>query len=236
MLCTQKKRCLLERKDWRFLSQAGLVSVWRFDGDATDSYGGSPMSLVNSPTYVAGKFVQAISLASASSQRCRVDSNPSLQGGVPHVWAVHVYPISTGGREIVTKYGANASLSDYAFELTASKFTYTVYRSASAYTATATTFGTVTANAWYFALGGYDGANTFVSVNGGAFDTAAVTGTPNALTAAVNVGSYNEGAGLFWNGYVDALYFFKPERSWLAANLGTLRDYLYQRFLNSSQL
>lgn len=92
-----------------------------------------------------------------------------------------------------------ASNIEYSLQMNAtSNFTITGSRDGTtAVTATATTFGSVAANAWYFVVGQYDFANTRlqISVNAGAANTSA------ALTTGIFDGTAPFRLGLLGTGF-----------------------------------
>ena len=72
------------------------VSLWRAEGNASDSFGGNNGTLQGGASFAAGKIGQAFSFDSAQSQYVRVVDDPSLRMTTAMTMAAWIYPTGPG--------------------------------------------------------------------------------------------------------------------------------------------
>lgn len=169
--------------------------------------------------------------ASASSQSLRVASNSTLQTGNVDFWLAGWMNLSTLGvyRVPFSKFGTAAFNSEYLLDVNALNVPRFLVFSTGA-TKQVDSATTLTASTWAFVIAYHDSVNDTVniSVNGSAFASATTAGvSPNALTAPLNFGTYNNGGGDFWNGRLASWAFGKSPPGGIAAIATTIRDRLY---------
>ena len=133
-----------------------------------------------------------------------------------------------GNQGIVAKLN-NAVQADYGLlydKAPTARYRWTVWDGVTATGVSANTFGAPGLNAWHFVVAYYDkaGNEIGISVNGGAFDTAAIAFTPSASTAIFKIGA-GAAATELWAGRIDQVAFARPAD---ASNVAVaFRDSLY---------
>jgi hypothetical protein len=148
-------------------------------------------SLVNTPTFVAGKFGYALKLNSASSQRVSIPDQTALQVQAKFTLATWVnFADLSNSYRILTKCLNNGGTSN-SFELHLN--TNTIGLSGNGGARIDSTH-TVVANTWYFITATYDGTTSKLYVNG-EFSKSG-TGTAYAVTTRpVFIGYRDDGYG-----------------------------------------
>lgn len=197
----------------------------------------SPLSLPSlAAWYDAGdgpRVDAGAGFASASSQSLSVASNSTLQTGDADAWgACWAYAVSFP-TAIVAAFGKwTATNQEWVIYRNNATNRYTLSAryadNSGQVNLTANTYGVPATGAWTFLLWYHDAANDLigVSVNGGAFDTAAFAGGVRTATAPFRVGAYDTPTD-FWNGRLDSVAFGKSPPGGIAAIATTIRDRLY---------
>lgn len=199
-----------------------LVAYYKLEeasGTRADSTGrGNDLSTVtNAPGNTTGKVANAIQLVAASSQSVSRASTADLQGAVDWTIAAWVYLDSVGSErtimaksvEWLLRYNTSSQRFDFGWSDGGNIFRNVL----------ANTFGALSLATWYFVVGIHDSSTNQIkiSVNNGAFNTAAATGVTTA-SAVVTIGQ--RGGVNFWDGRVDEVGIWKRVLS--AAELTTL--------------
>lgn len=161
----------------------------------------------NTVTSNPGKvYATARQFTAANSEYLSLADNAaiSMGAGVRMMGAVWVYADTFGNRQIVGQYTATGNQRgwDVSYNSGTSRFYFEVSATGSSTltTVSADTFGAPSLATWYLIVYGYDGALLYVSVNGGAFDTAAFSADIFDSTGSFVVGASNDGTSSFWNG------------------------------------
>jgi len=193
-----------------------LAAYWKLDeasGTRADSLGVSNLADTGGVAQSVGKVASAAHFTRASSQLLNVASNASLaMGDIDFSIAGWFYAdtIPSVYMGLVTKWDDLAVNAEYALYYKSiagqKRFMFVVSNGGSFSTELeATTFGAITTATWYFVCVVHDSvANLLkINVNGGAFDTAALTTGVKSGNRTFRVGR-DQGTN-YWDGRVDEL-------------------------------
>lgn len=195
----QGGQCRDRAYSWAFAPDTGsslttsLKAYWKLNeasGIRQDSYNWYDLAATQAqPTSTTGKSGAAALFASASSQYLQVPAATDLQlGNISVTFAGWVKLTSTGANQALFGQDNNATASQFLVWLHGAtnrfKFSWNTDGAGSSSTATANTFGAPSTGVWYFLTCYHDASNNTVgiSVNNGAFDTAAATGGNSTTT------------------------------------------------------
>jgi hypothetical protein len=172
-----------------YIKKWGVVSYWPLteqNGTRLDMVGTNHLQDNNGVTQATGgPLGNAGSFASASSQYLSCSSNSSLQTGNVDFWiacwfswdGTNNYPA------IASKVATNPAKEEWLLSVdhTTNKVGFTVSPDGtqpSEIGVTASTFGILSINTWYFVIAYHDMVNNLlkIAVNGGVFDSTAMTG------------------------------------------------------------
>ena len=211
----------------------GLVSWWQLDDLTGDKYGTNTLTNNGGVTKAAGPnaVLDSVgSFASASSQNLSIASNASVQTGNISWWLAVWGRIldKSDNRPLVAK-DVIVSAREYnlIYAQGADRFSFDVANGATTLVgvAPANTLGSPTIGTWYFLFGYLDivAGTVSISVNGGVFDTAALTGTPGTTNSAFRIGEIETAVPAFMNGQIAAVAMGKlPNIGNLAPQLNAL--------------
>ncbi len=163
----------------------GLVSWWRAEGDASDSFGSNDGTIVGGLTFVSGEVGQAFNL-DGNSAYIQVPDSPSLNPTnqlTVEVWYRPVSFAGSGNSPLVDKGYRSHTPPYYQYHLgvtgdhydptTRASFTFQVGVGNSANTVS----NFWTAGNWYHLVGTYDGAAVKLYVNGQLADMQPASGS-----------------------------------------------------------
>lgn len=214
-----------------------LTSWWTLDeasGNRSDSKGSNTLTDTNTVMSVGGKKSAAGMFVKANSERLTIADNASLSvGDIDFYIAAWVYPTLDDGASqhtIAAKAAGSGNRAWYLYiDWAANQAKFRVFDATDASTTvTASTFGNLSINTWYFIEAIHDSVNNQVTiaVNGTSTSASHTTGSRDD-SGPFQLGAAN-GASLF-DGYIDEALFAKyiptsAERAWLY-NGGTGRSY-----------
>jgi hypothetical protein len=210
----------------------GLVEHWKLDeasGIAIPSYGTNTLTDNNTVTSAAGKvYATARQFVQANSESLSIADNAALSTGNVDFWfALWINPddVNTGFHSWVAK-DDNVNI-DYNLFSNNTQINLGVTTAGGQKTATIN--AALSAATWAFLLGYHDAANDLVgiSVNGGAFTTAATGGSaPNDTSAIFTIGCKGNST-LFCGGRIGPVAFGKSPPAGIAALATEIRDRMY---------
>jgi len=168
----------------------GLVSYYKFEGNAADSVGGNNGIEVGNPTYTAGRQGQAISLdGDGDYVNCGNDASFNITSAITiSAWFKGTFDVSL--ERIIEKgynwmlcsgYGDNAAFYCLGFGILEGS-------------------ATVNDNQWHHAAGVFDGSKMYLYVDGDVDAVMAASGSLNVSTANVYIGGNTSQS---FNGLVD---------------------------------
>jgi hypothetical protein len=163
---------------------------------------------------VVGKVGNAAGFTNASSQYLSHADNASLStGNIDFEVCAWVYITGSVVMPVIMSKYTDTTHREYFlyYDNFAQRFSFIVYNSSGTQVGivAANTFGMPSASTWYLVNAYYDSVHSLVgiSVNAGAADTSATSGTPADTTAVFNIGAAN--ANEFWDGRIDQAGFWK---------------------------
>jgi len=185
----------------------GLVSYYRFNGNASDSVGGNNGTEVGNPTYAAGRLGQAISLDGAGDYvNCGNDASFNITSAITiSAWIKGTFDVSLD--RIIEKgynwmlcsgYGDNAAFYCLGFGILEGSVT-------------------VGDNQWHHLAGVFDGSKMYLYVDGDVDVVMAAAGSLKVSTTNVYVGGNTSQS---FNGLVDDVRIYN--RALLANEVRTL--------------
>lgn len=220
-----------------------LISFWELgeaSGTRVDAVTASANNLTdnNTVTQAVGKVGNAGKFTLANSEFLSRAHNASLAtGNIDQTHCAWVYLDSEPGTDmtIVSKQRSGAGEYSLIWQTSSQLFEWTHKDGGSTYvvTITASTFGATNTATWYFVVAWFDSVAGigYISVNDGAANSAAKTGTPATdATTDFSIGSRgNPGPTEYWDGRVDQAGLWKrvltaAERTFLY-NSGNGRSY-----------
>jgi hypothetical protein len=203
-----------------------LIACYQFENNGNDA---TPNALTltnnNSATFATGKVGQATSLALASLQYWSRASEAAYQvsGSFSLAACINFTTVLTT-QAIVGKWDGTDGVREYALTYQAGySFSFAVRNSADTTNHVAqSSFGVASTATWYYVVGVYNsvGPTVNISVNGGAFTSAAGPATPRSGNIAFQVGAYVF-PDTFVNGLVDQVLFYKRALT-VAGDIATL--------------
>jgi len=194
--------------------KVGLVSYWNLDeasGNRADSHGSNTLTdnnTVGSATnsYPANLPGRVANFVAANSEYLSLasDSTLDLNGG-DYTFAFWVKFTTLPGELYPLGRDTAGSLTQYLFNSTASSVTFNVQDDPFSVAITASTGGgSVSTGTWYLVVGGIEGSNVFISLDGGAKTTTAITITPATGAATFFLGARRAAYG-HMNGQMSAV-------------------------------
>lgn len=195
---------------------SGLVSYWKLDeasGNAIDAHGSNDLTDVGSVGTAAGKVGTSRDFVAASSNALTLASNSDVvTGDIDFTFACWVnLDDKTVARDVFGKWVAPEE-----YILVYSSFNDQISwlcenPSGLVTTSFASTFGAFTVGTWYFVVCYHDATNNEIgiSVNGGAFDTAAHADGVRAGSGTFSIGHRTISAAGKMDGKIDEVGFWK---------------------------
>jgi len=186
----------------------GIVGLWHFDGDATDSSGnGNDGTLMGGATYGTGMFGQAVSLDGSDdyvsvpdSTSLDITSDITVEGWIKLASFSQPSTVAAKWRDI-------SDVDERGYLLTvATDGTPRFYISTTGINFPRATGSALSLDTWYHLAGTYDGANIKLYVNGTLVDTQAQTGAIFSNNEPLLIGAndgYGGSARKFTNGLID---------------------------------
>lgn len=208
------------QQDTSFLNK-NLRAYWKFDeasGNAADNSGnGYTLTNTNIATYTSGKFANAGTFASASSQYFTIADNADISvGNNPVTFTAWVNATTLGAnRDILTKWGVagtNAQLEyQLGYENATAKFYFSVGDGTNVGSVYASNFGAPTTATWYLIVAQYDPVKGLIAigVNNSQMNTAAWTTGIQDNTYNLSVGRAGANNFNYWNGKIDEVRIYK---------------------------
>lgn len=168
---------------------------------------------VNGVTQTTGKLGNGIEVVEANSSYMTINEAPTefSNGQGDFTVSIWFYPYTVDDSNgLVGVYGTGGTFSEWLlYHPSSSKDALFAIVTDVAFYSVATGDAS-TPNQWYLFVGGIEGTDIFVSLNGGAKVTAPYTGTPIVGTPGVNKSPFSIGqsAGIYSDGVIDqvALY------------------------------
>lgn len=216
---------------------SNMTAYWTLNeasGNRADSKGSQTLTDTNTVTSNTGIQGTAAEFTKANSERLVVSDNATLSvGDIDFYMACWIYPtLDDGTDQFIASKGGGASARSWRLRIdwATNQVKFQIFLSNdTSTTVTASTFGTVAVNTWYFVEAWHDSVGNVIGV--------AVNGTSN--TAAHTTGTWDD-AGAFqigaanstshYQGRIDEFGFWKnyiptaAERTWLY-NTGAGRAY-----------
>lgn len=199
-------------------SLGGFWNMEEASGSRADqSVNANTLTATNSPVGVTGLVFNACNFVRTSSQTLSRVSNSTLQtGGNPFsvtFWVRHSTTPGVQGWVYVQKAPtSNQGLTyEYRIEYIGGVVSFKTLSAPTTGVTLNSTFGSFTNGVWYFISAYFSGGFMGLSVNNGAFDTAAAA-TPQSSTASFSIGGWNNVVlerNAFLNGDVDACGFWQ---------------------------
>lgn len=210
-----------------------LISYWSLS-DANDAHGSNHLTNNNSVPFVAGKVGNAADFeASSSHSLTRADNAGLSTGDIDFTIACWVNLESTGGnRSIFQKADSNGLEYDLMTNGGTFQFRVSSGTGFANLTLVAGPNNGATTSTWFFLVAEHDSVNDLIklSIDGGAFTTAAYSSGSYDSGAPVNLGGY-VAFGEYTDGLVDEAAFWKRCLSDAEVdelyNAGAGRDYAY---------
>lgn len=219
-----------------YLTRYGAVANYPLDEasatqNALAAIGGLDLTRTGAPPVAAGVVAGARSCNAVGSQSFSHVDDPVFRIGA-FDWAIGFWANVDAGeigaaRALVSKDGGTAG---WHFRLQADgTVLFIVRQTGGADFARKASAVAITGGAWYFVFAYIDVAapEVGISLNGGAFQTAAGTGTPGPGAAAFTVGATNGDAGV--RALFDEVSVFNPP----APGIGSLKTEMRDRLYNS---
>lgn len=218
----------------------GLITSWALDeasGTMLDSVGGNNLTATNNPLAGAAKVGAASrQFVAASSPYGSIADNAALSAGDIDFWVAAWALLDGGGgtaKTLVAKFNTSTPMREWqlSYNGTSSRFRFVVSPVANGTGETpvlANGFGAASNATWYYVMAYHDAVSNLlgISVNGGAFDTAAYSAGCFDGSAAFTIGGSAAPAD-YWDGRIDAVRFGKSPPLGIAALAPELRDYYY---------
>lgn len=214
-----------------------IISWWSLDeasGNRADSKGGNTLTDTNTVASTIGKLGNAGLFVKANSERLTIADNAALSvGDIDFYIAAWVYPTLDDGASqhtIAGKAGSSGNRAWYLYiDWAANQAKFRVFDPTDASTTvTASTFGNLSINTWYFVEAWHDSVNNQITIAvNGTSTTASHTIGCRDDTGAFQIGAANSSS--HFDGYIDEVVFAKyiptsAERAYLY-NAGTGRTY-----------
>jgi hypothetical protein len=219
---TEKKRIESSGRMWKRALTTSLVGYWKMDeasGNATDSSGNS-MTLTDNGGCgtAAGKLTNARVLNTSTPKFFSRASEANLQvGGTDFTFGVWVYPttLGAGTNPCIMAKEDSTSKAEFRLDCTVGSYFRWIAWDTTGVSLTglticnATTFGLPSINTWYYVVFGVSGTTMFISVNGGAQDTASLAAFPIQNTAATFCVGKQASSPYYFDGRVDGVGIWK---------------------------
>ena len=197
----------------------GLVGWWKMDetsGNRVDSSGnGNTLTDNNTVTSNPGKYGNAGQFTAANSEYLSIASNSTFEtGDVDFTVSSWVYFDSMGRTAIINKDGNSAGKREFLvmYDTGVSRFVFVLFHNGgnTFSTVNASNFGAATTGTWYFVVARYDSVKKvmYISINGGAENSASTVGTTPIVTSqALKIGYPPYAA--YMDGRIDEVRFYK---------------------------
>lgn len=204
----------------------GLIAAWNGESTA-DAFGANTLTNNNGATFTAGKLGNAFTLASASSQSLSVADNPALSVGDNDFWFACWAKVNDALTRTIASKETNNTDAEWRIDQFATGPVLRLITWKAGGVDVVMSSAVVTTGVYHFVMAYADTVNNLakLSVDGGAFAQAAMTGPTYDSTAPFRIGSSN--ATAFLNGQVDAAAFGKAPPLGIAALATEIRDYLW---------
>jgi len=196
---------------------SGLVAFWKLDevsGTRSDSVGANHLTDNNTVTQATGKVGTSAQFTAANSESLSIaDNAPLSTGDIDFTVCAWVWLDTKGAvRDLVTKFGASGQFEYLLnYDSSADRYLWGVSSDGSLFASvSANTFGSPPAGAWHFVVAYHDSVNNLIgiSVNNGAFDTAAHAAGVFDSAASFHLGGRASGPN-YHNGRLDAVGLWK---------------------------
>jgi hypothetical protein len=201
-----------------------LVGHWRFDGAATDASGnGYTATLVGSPTYVGGRFGDALAL-NGSTQRAEIPAGSAALNSLGSAFSISQWfrAANTSGLKSLIARTGSGGYEGVSLYLNGNALNW-ILRTTGSGKQSVYGFATVTASAWHHVVLRYDNATTKVYLNNAEVSSLAQTGgisvdtgNPWGVGAEQYLGAWHDP----FNGQIDDVRIYNHALS--AADIGVL--------------
>ena len=204
----------------------GLVSAWNGESTA-DAFGANTLTNNNGVTFTAGKITNAFTFAAASSQFLSVADNASLSVGDNDFWFACWVKVNGSTARIIAGKETDNTNAEWRLDQAGAGPTLRLITWKAGAIDVVLSSATVTTDTYHFAMIYADTVNNLakLSVDGGAFVQATMTGPTYDSTATFRLGSGN--MANFMDGQVDAAAFGKSPPGGIAALATEIRDFLF---------
>ena len=235
-----KKHFIITDIEYQNRASDRLTSYWRFNessGNATDYMGTNNATAVNTPTFAAGKFDNAVTLVSASSQCFTMTDSASLKPTGDFSIGTWFKTSSTGViQSIIQNYSVNSNAAGYWLGIDTTNKLSAIVANFTGTTANANLFQilgptTVTDGAWHQVIFTFKGQSMYLYLDGKLEVSRWIPIVPayNATTyprigAQCNAGSNSN----FFNGQLDDLF--------LINGYALSQEQAYRIYLNNTPL
>jgi len=233
---------------------SGAVGIWHLDeGTGGFAYDASPNgntgTLTNSPTWTTGKFGNALSFASASSQYVSIPISTSLNSGITSAFSISFWVNFTS---LPTSGNTMGLYSEWSSVPTANGFDFLLYNNSGTMALdliTSNAGGTTgiinnwspSLSTWYHVVVTYNSSTIYFYVNGVSIGNAtAGVATVGASTTANTIG-FDQYASSYLNGKMDEIRIYSrvlstAEITQLYSEGGESGDFIVESLLDLSSM
>lgn len=213
----------------------GLVSYWKLEeasGERADSYGTNHLTDHNGVGQAVGKVGDAAQFVGASNEYLSRADNASLSTGDVDFWGaawVYLDSLPPNVFQILGKLELSAA-GEWNLQLRndTGRFHFRLFNGGGLVGNAEWTVSPTTST-WYHLCWYHDAAanQIGISMDGGAFATAATSGSPTDTAIDFTLGSFSDALFFFYDGRLDSVAFGKSPPGGIAAIIDEIRDSLY---------